>query len=82
MRHEATGGRRVLTNSPGNSIGLTLASAFMDRLAADPGASCRLAVAMRPPKAVIPPGLNHVSKPLDVIAKSTGLLKLGGRSCD
>ena len=62
--------------------GTDLARKFMDRLATDPGASCRLAVAMRPPKAVIPPGLNHISRPLDVIAKSTGLLRLGGERCD
>ena len=62
--------------------GTDLARKFMDQLAGDDAASRRLAVEMRPPGAVIPPGLNHVSKPLDVIAKSTGLLKLGGRSCD
>ncbi len=62
--------------------GTDLARKFMDRLATDPAASRRLAVEMRPPGAIIPPGLNHVSKALDVIAKSTGLLRLGGGPCD
>ena len=63
--------------------GTDLARKFMDRLAANPGESRRLAVAMRPPKAIIPPGLNHISRPLDVIAKSTGWLKLReAEACD
>lgn len=62
--------------------GTDLARKFMERLAADPCASQRLALAMRPPNAVVPPGLNHISRPLDVIAESTGLLKLGGGPCD
>ena len=57
------------------------ARAFLDQLNDDAHREA-LAAKMVPPGAVVPVGLNHISRPLDVIAKSTGLLRLGGGPCD